>query len=121
MVGGMRALSDFPPIDSGHVGLTWIASACSQCDGSDVIETSNFDAALDRLDAIDPYGVDWGVVRWPIGLPNCAWMEVIFARPGSAAVKELGLIRDELSYSSVLDSDLYMRRAEWSKEDSDAA
>ena len=123
-VGGMRALCDFPPINSGFIGQDWIAGPCTHCATSEPIEASNFDAMQDILDSTDPYGVDWGVLRFQTDFPGVKWMEIVFARPGSKAVAALGRIREELNTCSVLDPDLYVtyvERDESMGQDKDAA
>lgn len=103
--GGMRTLADFPYINKECSAQTdWIAGPVSQCRDSDNIELANFDALCNRMDDADPYGTDWEIIRF--GHFGVGWIDVIFARPSSKCVAALGLAREQLKDSPVLDETL---------------
>lgn len=100
--GGMRTLADFPYVNTECAARQdWIAGPTSQCRDSDNIEAANFDALCDRMDAADPYGTDWEIIRF--GHFGVGWIDLIFARPSSACVAALGLAREQLQENPILD------------------
>lgn len=103
--GGMRTLGDFPYVNKEcSANADWVAAPVSQCRDSDAIEQANFDAMCDMLDVADPYGVDWEIIRF--GHFGVGWIDEIFARPSSSAVKALGAARDALQKDPILDAAL---------------
>ena len=99
---GIRTLGDFPYVNTEcTANVDWVAAPVSQCRDSDAVERSNFDAMCDMLDVADPYGVDWEIIRF--GHFGVGWIDQIFARPSSDAVKALGAARATLQESPLLD------------------
>lgn len=101
MVGPMRTMVEFPPVTGHSAGPDWVCGPISMSGEADENDESNYDTLLDALDRADPLGHDWQVIRFPhFGV---RWIEMVFARPGSAAVSAMGRITDDLRRAGILD------------------
>lgn len=95
--------SDFPkPVYEPEVTEPdWECAPCGQTSESDPLTRANFDALCDRLDAVDPYGNDWEILRF--GHFTAGWLENIFVRPGSKSAGLLPGIREQMATYPCLD------------------
>lgn len=101
MVGPMRTLTDFPPVTGTIAGPDWVCGPVAMSGEADENDESNYDTLLDALDHADPLGHDWEAVRFAhFGV---GWIEMVFARPGTKAVAAMGLVKDQLMTTGVLD------------------
>jgi len=95
----------------------WLVGPCGRTRDSDPIEESNFQAALARLNEVDPDGTDYETLRWAHWA--CGWVEEIVTRPGSQAAEHAASMRAQLADYPVLDESL-MSQIEAESEVADA-
>lgn len=105
----MYPLSKFPPVDLNDFDVLqkdWISGPCGLTSRSDALTRSNFEALLDRLDGIDPYGDTWEIVRFPHW--DVEWVELAFVKPESAAYYLCVETLDALNKFGILDDQLFL-------------
>ena len=105
----MAKLSDFPKSYSEPevAESNWECAPVGVTRDSDALTRANFDALCDRLDAVDPYGDNWEIVRF--GHFGVGWVEQIFVDPASKLAEILPGIRKELAGYPCLDEDLWFK------------
>lgn len=87
-----------PDWDCGPVGVTR---------DSDALTRANFDALCDELDAMDPHGREWEIIRW--GHWAVGWIEEIFTKPGSKPGLHCEATRERLKDYPCLSEDLWVK------------
>ena len=104
MVGPIRILADFPPTrHATYAGPDWICGPVATHGRANALDEANYDILVEALDDADPNGADWATIQY--GHFGVGFIEMVFARPGSKAVAAMGLIRDRLKVSGVLDGE----------------
>ena len=105
----MSTLADYPKPDAEPevAEPNWEVGPCGVTRKSDPLTCANFDALCDRLDAVDPYGVNWEILRFPHF--STGWLEQIFVRPGSALATMCADVREQLARYPCLDEDKWVQ------------
>jgi hypothetical protein len=113
----MKRYCDFRPSPWDRTGssfsalaerLEWYVLPCTITRDSEALDLSNWHAAMDRMEAIDPDGEAWEVHRfnhWAVG-----WFEILLVKPRSILEREAFRIEEELEAYPVLDEDDYSER-----------
>jgi len=96
--GGIDGYGNFSGDDSDY--RDWYGFI-GQSRDSDVLERSNFEAAVKGLEEIDPDGNDWRAESF--GHWACGWVEEVYVRPDTACQTYAEEVRAALADYPVLD------------------